>query len=415
MTRSFLALLALLSACEGSMSGGVDGGPRPTRDSGDRDDDAGREERDAAARRDAGPPPDAEPLPACLAGTPMPPRDPGAPALEVGVWTYLNPPQVTFGTDPAVFTQGLALDPCNPNVIYVGVCAFDPEPTNAGLYKSTDAGATWRRVGNLDEPVRVRVDPRDPDHLYVGDGVRGATMGFWRSFDGGETWELPEAFAALDERAFVLDVYDVAPDPNDFDHILVSSHSPWDWSGSHPLYSRAAGVLESHDGGTTWEMHDPEPSWGYGHSVWFLRTPGTWLLGTQGDGFWRTSDEGESWVQVTENNLQHGGGSIFYASTGALFAGGTPNLMKSLDDGVTWTTHGPHSGFNSLIGDGTTLYTGPVFGPRFITSPESDGETWTEVEGAEFGSGPFEMAYDEVNGIVYAATWNEGFLALRVR
>jgi photosystem II stability/assembly factor-like uncharacterized protein len=411
MTR--ISLLVLLAACEGTMSSpGGDSGTS-ARDGGGRADSSTPPGEDAG-RSDAGPPPDAEPLPACLAGTPMPPRAPGAPALEVGVWTYLNPPEVTFGSDPAVFTQGLALDPCNPNVIYVGVCAFDPEPQRAGLYKSEDAGATWRRVGELDEPVRVRVDPRDPNHLYVGDGVRGATMGFWRSFDGGETWEMPESFRALDEMAFVFDVYDVAPDPNDFDHVLVSSHSPWDWSGSHPLYSRAGGVLETRDGGDTWVMHDPEPSWGYGHSIWFLRS-GAWLIGTQGDGFWRSTDEGESWLQVTTNNLQHGGGGIFYASTGALFAGGTPSLMKSMDDGVTWTLHGPHSGFNAIIGDGTTLYTGPVFGPRFITSPETDGETWTEQAGQEYGSGPFEMAFDETNGIVYAATWNEGLLALRVR
>ena len=52
-----------------------------------------------------------------------------------------------------------------------------------------------------------------------------------------------------------------------------------------------------------------------------------------------------------------------------------------------------------------------------ITSPESDGLTWTAYKGGaqKFdGSGPYEMAFDSVNGILYASMWFQGVWALKV-
>ena len=43
----------------------------------------------------------------------------------------------------------------------------------------------------------VRVDPNDSEHLYVGDGVRGSTMGFWISTDGGASFTKPAGWSAL--------------------------------------------------------------------------------------------------------------------------------------------------------------------------------------------------------------------------
>ena len=74
----------------------------------------------------------------------------GAPALMVGTWVDIGPAGVDFRTgDDPVFTQGMAIDPCNPAVLYLGVCAFDVQW--GGLYKSTDAGGTWRKIRG---PVR---------------------------------------------------------------------------------------------------------------------------------------------------------------------------------------------------------------------------------------------------------------------
>ncbi|HEV8248187.1 MAG TPA: hypothetical protein VGP93_20570, partial [Polyangiaceae bacterium] len=359
--------------------------------------------------------------PACSNGVTALPAD--APALTPGVWTPINPSQVVYGnTEVDVFTQGLALDPCNPATIYLTACANPVDATrNPGLYRSTNAGTSWTKIGPFDGPINVRVDPGDPLHLYANQGVRGAAIGFWVSTDGGENWVQPQGF--LDAAATVndTDVYHVDPDPADFNHLLLSFH--YYWQGGDTM-----GVFESFDGGDSFTIHDPVPglhgAGGYG--IFFLHHPGlgigdgkTWLLGTQGAGNYRTTDAGETWTKVTDNNMDHGGGQIYYTAEGVLFAGGVPNLMKSTDNGATWQLGGnPNKvnwGYIGLIGDGTHLYTSAHdHDGEFQTSLESDGVEWTDYSAQISHAGSFEMAYDAANGIVYSANEYDGLLALKV-
>jgi len=357
---------------------------------------------------------------------------PGAPALEVGVWKQISPAGVAFhsGGGNDVFTQGITIDPCNPGTLYLSVSSFDVAGGKPGVYKSTDAGSTWKIVGKLDEPIHVRVNPKDPNHLYAADGVRGATQGIWVSHDGGNSWTLPAGFSAITPKIFQMDVYDVAADPADFHHVLVTSHSPWGGQ-----YGDDSGVIESKDGGATWTVLTPNKGWGHGNGIWFLSDSNTWLFGSQGDGFWRTSDGGVTWKQVVPtacnpecnvgNNMQHGGGGVYRSPSGSIYGGGTPHLMRSKDDGLTWTLLAPYTGYNTVIGDGTNLYTAPnqtpgALGPGFITAPEANDTTWTAYPGGPAlsngggASGPFEMAFDAANRIVYAGCWSAGVWALKV-
>jgi hypothetical protein len=342
----------------------------------------------------------------------------GAPALTKGTWVDISPPNLFDKQD--VFTQGVAVDPCNPAVLYLGVCAFDV--SYGGLYKSIDAGKSWNKVGKLDEPIRIRIDPKDTQHLYVVDGVRGGTEGFWISHDGGATFTKPQSFIDLpasNNNMFIDDLYDVAVDPTDFDHALLSSHQVWGvarkdyWNGS-------AGILETKDGGKTWIVHQPQSGWGAGHAITFLYNPelkigdkNTWLLGTQGNGLWRTTDAGQNWTKVSDNSIQHGGGTVHYTKTGVLYATGGSQNMMSTDNGLTWTGIGPGGGYNGIGSDGTHLYTAKCFadGP-FITSLETDGKTWSDFNAQKFHQGPFEFARDATNGILYAGNWGDGMWAL---
>ncbi len=363
---------------------------------------------------------------AAKCGTPVGPGlPPGAPVLTKGTWKDISPAGVNIGTGP-IFTQGMAVDPCNPGVLFLTVSAFD-SPIG-GLFKSIDAGSTWKRVakvttgvGYIDEPIRVRIDPKNTQHMYVGDGVRGSTQGFWVSMDGGETFIQPKGFVDIQnapDKLFAYDVYDVAVDPTDFNHVLLSFHSMW--GDQNTKWKGNAGVLESKDGGTTWMAHPPVDGFGQGDAIHFLYKPelgvgdaNTWLFSTQAGTRYRTKDGGQNWTKITDTGIVHGGGTLYYTKAGVLYASGYPKNVRSTDNGVTWTPlDGPDS--TAIFGDGTNLYTGKTFGPApVLISPESDGLKWTAYNTQQFAQGPFELAYDSINGILYNASWTAGIWALK--
>ncbi len=343
------------------------------------------------------------------------------PALVPGEWMDITPKAA--GVDPAanVFCQGMALDPSDPSVIYLCVCGYDVAKP-VGLYKTADGGSTWKRVGNLDEPIHVAVDPKDSKHLYAVDGDRGKTHGFWISKDGGDTWSKPPGFTqASADPVGTQDLYSLSVEPGNFDHVLVTYHSPWKTGNN-------AGVLESLDGGTSWIAHNPPAGTegGYGMAVFFLDYPQygignarTWLFTAQAGGFFRTTDAGATWTQVYDKQMTHGGNQIYCAHNGALYSGGYQYPVRSTDGGKTWAqvTQGlNYSWYIGIIGDGKTLYTaGSGEKQPFFVSSESDGINWGKYrKGAQtFSSEPFEMAYDSANAIVYSSSWG-GLYALKV-
>ncbi len=74
--------------------------------------------------------------------------------------------------------NGFAVSPADPRVMYVAM--------RDGLFKSTDAGETWKALGKgLNNLAAVTVNSRKPNEVYAStvDGV------IFRSADGGTTWE----------------------------------------------------------------------------------------------------------------------------------------------------------------------------------------------------------------------------------
>src|SRR6187431_1677864 len=121
-------------------------------------------------------------------------RATASPQLYPDKWVQITPPQVKTGAPETCIGQGIAVDPQKPSTIYWGNTPYN-EPAG-GLFKSEDGGSNWTRVAAIKPvydgannyiamPLHVRIDPNDSNHLYAGGGVRGSSLGFFVSHDGG--------------------------------------------------------------------------------------------------------------------------------------------------------------------------------------------------------------------------------------
>ncbi len=262
--------------------------------------------------------------------------------------------------DQAVLTIGdIALDPNNPDIIYVGTGEANSSSFSwfgEGMYKSNDAGATWSYIG-LEETRyigRVIVDPDDSDRIWVaGMGSLFGTdsnRGVYRSLDAGGTWD--KVFALTDSTSAV----DLAIHPTNADTIFVA------------MWERVRGLTYRRSGG---------PS----------------------SGIWRSYDGGDSWAELT-NGLPAGS---TVGRIGIAIAESNPDIMyafycdhpgyfygvyKSIDGGDTWNVtndsalEGMTSSFGWYFGQIRVDPTDPsrafAMGVPFYRT-ENGGFSWAEV------------------------------------
>jgi photosystem II stability/assembly factor-like uncharacterized protein len=154
---------------------------------------------------------------------------------------------------PAVGAIDVSLS--DPEVIFVGTGEGIPRQhisPGDGVYKSTDGGETWENVGLHDTRhiSKLRIHPTNPEIVYV--AAKGDMFGpnpergLYRTRDGGETWE-----KVLYRNEFSGAV-DMTMDPTDPDILIVSLNHhvryPWDEVSGGP----GTGLFKTTDGGDTW-------------------------------------------------------------------------------------------------------------------------------------------------------------------
>ncbi|MDB4869750.1 MAG: glycosyl hydrolase repeat-containing protein [Gemmatimonadales bacterium] len=222
------------------------------------------------------------------------------------VWTPIFDGQATGSIGD------LAVAPSNPNVIYVGTGEGVQRPdlsTGDGVYKSTDAGKTWRHLGLRDgqQIGGVIVDPRDENRIFV--AVLGhpygpnPERGVYRSTNGGESFE---RVLYKDENTGAIQVsFDPANRQTVYAALWAGRQGPWEnasWNG--PL----SGLFKSVDGGTTWRELTtglPTTAQGLGR-IGFTIAPSdarrmyaTVDAPTLG-GIYRSDDAGETWRRTND-------------------------------------------------------------------------------------------------------------------
>ena len=180
-------------------------------------------------------------------------------ACAGGVWkttdggTYWQ--NVSDGFFGTAAVGAIAVAPSDPNVIYAGTgeaCIRVDVSHGDGVYRSTDGGAAWRNVGLTDtrHVGRVRIDPHDPDRVYV--AALGHAFGpneqrgVFRSRDGGATWDRV-LFRDAETGAIDLCIDPANP------RVLYAAlwqviRRPWILESGGP----GSGIFKSTDGGDTW-------------------------------------------------------------------------------------------------------------------------------------------------------------------
>ncbi len=119
-----------------------------------------------------------------------------------GVWKTVNAGQSWENISDKFFESGsigaIAVADSDPNIIYVGTGQSTIRgnvATGVGIYKTLDAGKTWKHIGlrNVGQIGRIRIHPTNPNLVYVAvignPWVPNEERGLYRSKDGGENWQ----------------------------------------------------------------------------------------------------------------------------------------------------------------------------------------------------------------------------------
>lgn len=348
--------------------------------------------------------------------------------------------QVLFD-DQAVYSIGdITVAPSDPNILYLG----SGEANNSrstywgdGVYKSTDAGASWRNVGLPESQHigRIVVHPTNPEIVYVAAlghlYSENPERGLYKSTDGGQSWN--QVLAPV-VRGKTIGVVDVAMDPRNPEVLYASTYDkvrvPW----SFDLAGPGSRVYKTTDGGENWEMLTnglPQGMLGRIGVDIYLRDPDIVYLtienankpgmsdeeryqelldhkASQGmiDGeIYRSDDAGASWRKVSPEDRSIGGGPAYYYGQ-IIVDPNDPDVVHVLSAGSFGTRDGGQTWLNRPLGfggDDHALWIDPENSNHMILGYDhgmgvtwDGGQNWDHPDNlplAQFYSVGYDMSY----------------------
>lgn len=246
-----------------------------------------------------------------------------------------------IGLDSTEHISKIIVNPVNPEIVYVAAPGpLWSDSKHRGLYKSTDAGATWAKILYKDEKTGcadILMDPTNPEIIFASmwqfrrqpfSFVSGGnSSGLFKSTDGGKTWR--EITNGLPPKPFGRIAMALAPsDPKNMLAIVESNKT---------------GLYISSDNGETWKSQsaslnvvsrpfyfstiaidpkDPKRVYRPAFSFSYSSDGGYSFTDASNDGGWLHSDLHAIWINPTYTNV--------------IYTGTDGGVYVSLDRGVTW-------------------------------------------------------------------------------
>ena len=249
------------------------------------------------------------------AGSPSRPLEYYFGAVGGGLWkttdggTTWKP--VTDGQISSSSVGAVAVSESNPDVVYLGMGETELRGNimqGDGVYKSVDAGKTWKKAGlaNTQAIARIRIDPKNPDIVYA--AALGhpygpsEDRGVFRSTDGGQSWK---KILYRDNRSGAIDL---AMDPANSKVLFAALwdvyRTPWLLNDGGP----GSGLFKSTDGGDTWTEISRNP----GLPVGILGKIGVTVSGADSrriyaiveaddGGVYMSDDAGTNWTRISQD------------------------------------------------------------------------------------------------------------------
>ena len=291
----------------------------------------------------------------------------------------------------------LTVAPSDPAVIYAGTgettIRLDVSYGD-GIYKSEDAGRTWRHAGlRYSKHIgRICIHPRNADIAYaavLGDiFAPNETRGVYRTKDGGATWD------CVLHRGPEAGCIDLSMDPGNprilFAGFWQTRRNFWNISSGGP----GSGLFRSTDGGDTWEEVSRKPGLPdgplgkIGVAISPARAGRVWaLIEAVGDktGLYRSEDNGESWAMVCgSRDLMHR--PWYYTHVFADPAHADTVYVNNL---AMWKSTDGGTGFTEILtphGDNHDLWIDPADPQRMVQGNDgganvsfNGGATWSSI------------------------------------
>ena len=313
--------------------------------------------------------------------------------------------------------NAIAIEPANPSTIYLG--------SPVGIWKSTDGSATWVNLTNgigQREVVRLAIDRSSPSTIYA----MTTLAGVFKSTNSGASWTAVNAgFVVGGNNTITLGpgLGGLSVDPTTPSRVYaanyVSTNGGGSWTAISTLdgaitghafsgstifaSSQLGGVYKSTDSGQTWAKFGTGLPVGSVWSVAIDPKNAQSVYATTDSGIYKSTNGGASWIAVNKgvSNTDVSAVVVDPFAPADVFAGTYSNgIFRSSDSGVTWVSvHAGTAATTRIMGMAVdpqtpaTVYAANWFGG--VLKSTDRGATWVSV--AIAGNNLVSIAVDPVS------------------